>query len=69
MKTIEIPLSEYLAYQRLVGYAQSITGEKFITHRRETPYDVCVWHHPVTSSWREGLVQAANACDKKETPP
>lgn len=67
MKTIEIPLSEYLAYQRLVGYAQSITTEQYIIRFQEIPGDTCEWHHPVTPDWRAGLLRAANACDQKET--
>ena len=65
MKTITIPLAEYLELQRLVGFAQSITNEKYVTHYKETPHDDVQWHHPVTSRWRESLVTHAERCEKR----
>lgn len=61
---ITITLDEYLALQRLVGFAQSITRERHVTKFRETPYDMEQWHHPVTGAWRESLIAHAERAEK-----
>lgn len=72
MSTVTIPLEEYLALQRLVGFANSITNEKHVTCVPDDPFVPTQWHHPVTAHWRESLLahaqRAERLSDRKDQP-